>query len=511
MKKIIPAIDLYNGNVVRLYKGDFQKSTKYSTNALEILKHFLKQGVEQMHIINLNGAKSGKFENGPNFEIILSLIKECNKWGCKIQLGGGIRAERTIKELIDLGVYKIILGTIVTENPNLFQNIVKKYTNDISIALDILNNTLRVKGWIQDIKINLISHFKNLEYQGVSNFIITDISRDGTLNGPNVEMYRKLSNSKLSRTRIIASGGIRDLHDVDQVLRYADGVVIGKAIYNNNINVQQLKDLILRNDPTNLTKRIIPCLDVKDGRVVKGVQFNNLRDNGDPVELSKYYNAQGADELVFLDISATLENRASMIQVIEKVAQEVYIPFTVGGGIRKLGDISKIINAGAEKVSINTAAVDNPKIIRDGSEKFGSQSIVVAIDVKKKGKSWEVYIKSGTESTGLDALEWAKKVVENGAGELLVTSMDKDGTQTGYDLRLIKTLSKNISVPIIASGGAGNYDNFYQAINAGAEAVLAASLFHDKVIMINDLKEYLLKNDVKVRNSIQTSQFGCIL
>lgn len=511
MKKIIPAIDLYNGNVVRLYKGDFQKTTRYSTNALEILKQFLKQGVEQIHIINLNGAKSGKFENGPNFEILLSLIKECNKWGCKIQLGGGIRNERTIKLLLDLGVYKIILGTMVTDDPKLFQKIIKKYKNEIIIALDVFDNTLRVRGWIQDTKIILKSHFKNLERQGISNFIITDVSRDGTLNGPNIELYKNLSNNKLSRTKLIASGGIRDLNDIDQVLRYVDGVVIGKAIFNNNITMPNLKNLIIRNDPTNLTKRIIPCLDVKDGRVVKGVQFNNLRDNGDPVELAKYYNAQGADELVFLDISATLENRASMIQVIEKVAQEVYIPFTVGGGIRQLGDITKIINAGAEKVSINTAAVNNLKIVRDGSEKFGSQSIVVAIDVKKKGKSWEVFIKSGTESTGLDALKWAKKVVEYGAGELLVTSMDKDGTQTGYDLKLIKKLSKNIPVPIIASGGAGNYNDFYQAINAGAEAVLAASLFHDKVITINKLKDFLLKNDIKVRNSKQTSQFGCIL
>ncbi|MFX1593102.1 MAG: imidazole glycerol phosphate synthase subunit HisF [Promethearchaeota archaeon] len=255
----------------------------------------------------------------------------------------------------------------------------------------------------------------------------------------------------------------------------------------------------MRYDRTNLSKRIIPCLDVKDGRVVKGVQFNNLQDSGDPVELAKFYNSQGADELVFLDISATLEKRRSIIQTISKVAEEVYIPFTVGGGIRNLTDITDIIKAGAEKVSINTAAVNNPKIISEGSYKFGSQSIVVAIDVKKKGNSWEVYIKSGTESTGFDAIKWAKDVVEKGAGELLVTSMDKDGTQTGYDLKLISKLSKSVSVPIIASGGAGNFEHFYQAINVGAEAVLAASLFHRRTITIYDLKIYLLKHDIKVR------------
>ena len=499
MKKIIPAIDLYDGNAVRLYQGDFQRIQTYTKKSIDLLKHFLNQGVEQIHVINLNGAKSGKFDKGPNYDVILSLIEESNKAGCKIQLGGGIRTEEIIKELLGLGLYKVIIGTIAIENQALFEDLIEKYKDDIIVAIDVYNDRLKIKGWIKDIKIDLESHFTNLEHKGVSHFIITDVSRDGTLNGPNMELYKRISKIKHPNTKVIASGGISNINDIQNVLNYTNGVVVGKAIYNNKISYKNLKDLIIRYDPTNLAKRIIPCLDVKDGRVVKGVKFNNLQDSGDPVELSKFYNTQGADELIFLDITATLENRASMIQIIRKVAEEIYIPFTVGGGIKNLKDITNIIKAGAEKVSINTAAVNNPKIINEASQKFGSQSIVVAIDVKKNRNSWEVYIKSGTESTGLDVVNWATEVVERGAGELLVTSIDKDGTQTGYDLKLINTLSKYISIPIIASGGAGNYEHFYQAIKSGAEAVLAASLFHKKAISINYLKLFLLKHDIKVR------------
>jgi cyclase len=499
MKKIIPAIDFYNGNVVRLYQGDFQRMETYSIKPIELLKYFLTQGVEQIHVINLNGTQSGDFFTGSNYKVILSLIKESNKYGCKIQLGGGIRSLEIIKELMNLGLYKVIIGSLMFENHALFDNLIEKYKDDIIVALDVLNNTLKIKGWMKDVKIDLKSHFRDLEQQGVTHFIITDVSRDGTLNGPNIELYKEISKLKQPRTKIIAAGGIGKINDIKNVLHYSDGVIVGKALYNNKIRDNNLKDLIIKYDPTNLAKRIIPCLDFKKGRVVKGIQFNNLKDSGDPVELSKFYNAQGADELVFLDISATLENRASMIKTIRQVAEEVYIPFTVGGGIKNLNEITKIIKAGAEKISINTAAIDNPKIISNASQKFGSQSVVVAIDVKKEGNSWEVYIKSGTESTGIDAINWAQEATKRGAGELLVTSMDKDGTQTGYDLKLITTLSKKVSIPIIASGGAGKYEHFYQAIKAGAEAVLAASLFHKKTIYIKELKRFLLKHDIKVR------------
>lgn len=499
MKKIIPAIDLFDGKVVRLYQGDFNKLSIYSKAPSSLLHYFSKEGFDRMHIINLNGAYSGEFERGPNYAIICSLIEESKKWGVNIQLGGGLRTEKIIKKLLDKGLFKAIIGTLAIQNHELLQKLLKRYKDDIIIALDVQNNILSTQGWKKGFQIELNPLFKRFESQGALEFIITDISRDGTLMGPNFEIYKDLSKIKYKNTKLIAAGGISNLEDIKNCLKYTDGVIIGKALYENKVNIANLTKLKLKYDPTNLARRIIPCLDVKDGRVVKGIQFNNLKDSGDPVALAQFYNQEGADELVFLDISATLEDRGSIIPIIKKVAEEIYIPFTVGGGIRSISDIHRIIKAGAEKVSINTAAVKNPKLIRESAQKFGSQSIVVAIDVKRERNRWEVYIKSGTESTGLDGIAWAKKVVNYGAGELLVTSMDRDGTQGGYDIDLIKELYKAVSVPIIASGGAGTHKHFYEAINAGAEAVLAASLFHKRMLSIQDLKVYLSKKGIKIR------------
>ena len=249
-----------------------------------------------------------------------------------------------------------------------------------------------------------------------------------------------------------------------------------------------------------LAKRIIPCLDVKEGRVVKGVNFVNLIDAGDPVENAKVYDQQGADELVFLDITASYEKRGIMIEVVKRTAEEVFMPLTVGGGIRTVKDIRNLLNAGADKVSINTAAVKNPDLITEGAKLFGSQCIVVAIDAKRKGDTWEVYIHGGRTPTGLDAVKWAKEAVDRGAGEILLTSMDRDGTKAGYDIELTKAVSEAVSVPVIASGGAGKKEHFYEALTEGkADAVLAASLFHFKELSIPELKNYLKEKGVWVR------------
>ncbi|MCD6521765.1 imidazole glycerol phosphate synthase subunit HisF [Candidatus Calescamantes bacterium] len=250
-----------------------------------------------------------------------------------------------------------------------------------------------------------------------------------------------------------------------------------------------------------LAKRIIPCLDVKEGRVVKGINFLNLRDAGDPVENAQRYSEEGADEVVFLDITATLEKRKIMLDVVARTAEQVFIPLTVGGGVRSIEDIRELLKHGADKVSINTAAVKNPPLIREASERFGSQCIVVAIDAKKVGEEkWEVYINSGTTPTGLDAVEWAKKVEELGAGEILLTSIDADGTQEGYDIPLTKAVSEAVSIPVIASGGAGKLEHFYEALVDGkADAALAASLFHYGILEIMEVKRFLKEKGVEVR------------
>ena len=249
-----------------------------------------------------------------------------------------------------------------------------------------------------------------------------------------------------------------------------------------------------------LKNRIIPCLDVKNGRVVKGINFVDLKDAGDPVEQAKIYSDGGADEICFLDITASNENRDTIYEVVEKTSKKCFVPLTVGGGVRSIDDINKLLNCGADKVSINTAAVQNSKVVLESSKKVGSQCIVVAIDAKKNGKNWEVFTHGGRNSTGIDALEYANKMEECGAGELLVTSMDRDGTQIGYDIELMSKISSKINIPVIASGGVGNLDHLVEGIKLGkASAVLAASIFHYGNHSIKEAKEYLDSKGIPVR------------
>ena len=250
------------------------------------------------------------------------------------------------------------------------------------------------------------------------------------------------------------------------------------------------------------TKRIIPCLDVKGGRVVKGVNFVDLRDAGDPVEIAAAYDKAGADELVFLDITATSDARGTVVDMVRKVAEKVFIPFTVGGGIRTVDDFKMLLREGADKISINSAAINNPNLISEAADKFGSQCVVVAIDARRRadGSGWNVYKNGGRIDTGLDAVEWAIKAHKLGAGEILLTSMDCDGTKAGYDLDVTKMIAENVSIPVIASGGAGTREHFYDALTVGkADAALAASLFHYKELEIMDLKNYLAERGVSVR------------
>ena len=249
-----------------------------------------------------------------------------------------------------------------------------------------------------------------------------------------------------------------------------------------------------------LKNRIIPCLDVKNGRVVKGINFVDLKDAGDPVEQAKIYSDGGADEICFLDITASNENRDIIYEVVKKTSKKCFVPLTVGGGIRSIGDINKLLNCGADKVSINTAAVQNPEVILESSKKFGSQCIVVAIDVKKKGDSWKVFTHGGRNATNIDAIEYAIKMEKFGAGELLVTSMDKDGTQLGYDVELMSEISLKVNIPVIASGGVGNLDHLADGIIKGkASAVLAASIFHYGKFSIKEAKQHLAKKGIAVR------------
>lgn len=253
-----------------------------------------------------------------------------------------------------------------------------------------------------------------------------------------------------------------------------------------------------------LAKRIIPCLDVDNGRVVKGVQFLDIRDAGDPVEIARRYDQQGADEITFLDITASSDNRETIVHVVEEVASQVFIPLTVGGGIRTVDDVRRMLNAGADKVAINTAAVTNPEFVRQAADHFGSQCIVVAIDAKQvsdgKNPRWEIFTHGGRKATGLDAIEWAKKMADFGAGEILLTSMDRDGTRDGFDLALTREVCAAVSIPVIASGGVGNLDHLVEGVKQGhADAVLAASIFHFGEYTVGEAKQFMQKNGIEVR------------
>jgi imidazole glycerol-phosphate synthase subunit HisF len=251
-----------------------------------------------------------------------------------------------------------------------------------------------------------------------------------------------------------------------------------------------------------LAKRIIPCLDVNAGRVVKGVNFVNLRDAGDPVEIAKKYNDEGADEITFLDITASSDQRGLILDIIERVAEQVFIPLTVGGGVREVNDVRRLLNAGADKISINTSAVTNPQLVKEAADKFGSQAIVVAIDARKKsaGEGWEVFTHGGRKATGLDAIDWARKMNELGAGEILLTSMDRDGTKSGFDLALTRAVAEAVSVPVIASGGVGNLDHLADGVLEGkADAVLAASIFHFGEYTVRAAKQHLASRGIEMR------------
>lgn len=250
-----------------------------------------------------------------------------------------------------------------------------------------------------------------------------------------------------------------------------------------------------------LAKRIIPCLDVRDGRVVKGTKFEDIKDVNDPVELAKFYNKEGADELVFYDITASHEKRSIMLDIVKKTAQEIYIPFTVGGGVNTVDDFTKILRAGADKISVNSSAVKNPELIKEAALKFGAQCVVLSIDAKKvSADKWNVFINGGRTDTGLDAIEWAKRGVELGAGELVMNNMNTDGVKEGYDLELMKKISQSVNVPIIASGGAGKKEHFYDVLSEGqADAALAASVFHFREIKIRELKKYLSEKGIEMR------------
>ena len=358
--------------------------------------------------------------------------------------------------------------------------------------------TLAARGWTKEGG-DLYETLARLDAEGCARYVVTDVNKDGMLQGPNLELLRDVCAA--TSAPVVASGGVSTLDDIRALMSLVsegvEGAIVGTALYEGRFTLagRAGADQGLRRERgVTLAVRVIPCLDVDGGRVVKGINFQELRDAGDPVELARLYDAEGADELTFLDISASHEGRATTMEVVSRCAEEVFIPLTVGGGVSSVADVDGLLRAGADKVAVNTAAIRRPELVREIADRFGNQVLVLSVDARRAAgtdSGFEVTTHGGRKSAGLDAIAWAVRAAELGAGEILLNAMDADGTREGFDLDLIRAVRREVSIPVIASGGAGAVEHFAPAVDAGADAVLAASVFHFGTLRIAEVKQAL--------------------
>lgn len=502
MIEIIPAIDIINGKCVRLTEGDYDSKTVYG-DPVEMALMFEAAGFRRLHVVDLDGAAAGRLVNTGIVE------KICRKTSLAVDFGGGIRTRDDIASLLSAGVRQFTAGSVAARNREMVLEWLDEFGADrLILGADVRNGRVAVDGWKETVGFDIIEFIGGYLNEGVRTIICTDVSRDGTMSGPATDLYGGILRT-FPGIDLIASGGVSGKDDV--VALEAIGVrsvIVGKALYENGLQFGiKGRVLIAPAAEENVAAkfkpavRIIPCLDVKDGRVVKGINFGGLRDAGDPVELARIYSDQGADELVFLDISATDEGRKTMAGMVRRVAGAVNIPFTVGGGIGSPEDVSLLLSNGADKVSVNSAAVRNPSLISELARRFGSQCIVLAVDAGRQSDgSWRVYVNGGKVPVDLDLFEWVVRGVQLGAGEILFTSIDNDGTGKGFANEALATIAGLVDVPVIASGGAGEPRHFAEAVTEGkASALLAAGLFHYGKLTIPELKEYLDSNNICVR------------
>lgn len=503
---IIPAIDLKDGACVRLRQGLMEDATVFSDDPVAMAAKWVDGGCRRLHLVDLNGAFEGKPVNG---EVVTAIARRYPD--LPIQIGGGIRSLETIEHYVRAGVSYVIIGTKAVKQPEFVGEACRAFPGKVIVGLDAKDGFVATDGWAEVSEVQVIDLARRFEADGVSAIVYTDISKDGMMQGCNVEATAALANA--TRIPVIASGGIHNLGDIQKLLDARTPGSSAPSPAGRSTKAPWTWPKPRRCATTSrpeanrmaLAKRIIPCLDVDNGRVVKGVKFENIRDAGDPVEIARRYDEQGADEITFLDITASVDGRDTTLHTVERMASQVFIPLTVGGGVRSVQDIRNLLNAGADKVSINTAAVFNLEFVGEAADRFGSQCIVVAIDAKKvsapgEAPRWEIFTHGGRKPTGLDAVLWAKKMEDLGAGEILLTSMDQDGVKSGYDLGVTRAISEAVNVPVIASGGVGNLEHLAAGILEGkADAVLAASIFHFGEYTVPEAKAYLASRGIVVR------------
>ncbi|MEA2163659.1 MAG: imidazole glycerol-phosphate synthase subunit HisF [Thermoanaerobaculia bacterium] len=486
---VIPSLDLLGSQVVRLLRGDYATVTSYGDPESVLDSLDVPRG-SRLHLVDLEASRSGR-------PVELAIVRRFAQRDLRVQVGGGIRSLADAQAWIDAGVEKVVIGTVAADSPDVLRAIVDALgASRVIAAIDVRDGVVRVGGWERDASTTLDEVLTRVESLGITEALITDINKDGAMCGPSFALYRSLQ----TKLRIIASGGVSTLGDVVSLSRLGSvgGCVIGRALLDRRIRLAEARARVAT--PNAIPERIIPCLDVRDGRVVKGVNFVGIRDAGDPVECATRYETEGADELVILDISATDSNRTTALDTVRRVSESLFIPLTVGGGVRTIEDFRALLRAGADRVAINTAALRNPQLIADCAREFGVQAVVLSCDAKHVGDRFEAMVRSGKESSNVDAVEWCKRAEELGTGEILLTSVDRDGTNAGYDIELLRAVTRTVRISVIASGGAGALEHFRDAIEAGgARAVLAASLFHDRRLSIGDVKRYLAAEGIPVR------------
>ncbi len=498
---VIPAIDIHNGKCVRLFQGDFAKVTEYSDDPCRTARRWANMGAQMLHVVDLDGAKEGR---PVNLGIVRRIAADT---GLPVQVGGGFRTPEDVESAFAAGAARVILGTAACCDPIMLRRLVRRCGEDrILVSIDCNHGMVMTDGWLRSSSLSPQELAARALDSGIRTVVYTDVSRDGTLGGVDVGSIAQLLSTGVG---VIVAGGVGSIQDLRRLktleTRGVKGVIIGRALYTGAI---KLVDALRAAG----SRRIIPCLDTEGGRVVKGVNFKKLKDAGDPVELDMVYEGQGADELMLLDVSATDEGRRTALDVVGRVSSAISIPLGVGGGIRSVDDIGRVLDAGASKVCINTAAVRNPELLQLASDAFGAERIISAIDASAASAAypdamdgddsgrWVVCACGGKKRTHLDLIEWARAVERLGVGEILLTSVDRDGATDGYDLRQLRAVTEAVSIPVIASGGAGSLEHFRDAFTeGGADAALAASVFHFAVLSVEDVKSYLRQEGVDVR------------
>jgi imidazole glycerol-phosphate synthase subunit HisF len=491
--QVIPSLDILDGQVVRLVRGEFASARSYGEPE-QVLESLRVPAGSRLHLVDLEGSRSGR-------PIETEVVRRLAARDLRVQVGGGIRSIEDARRWLGCGAVGLVVGTVAARSPELLRQLVEAVGPQTIIpAIDVKDGVVRTDGWERESARGIDDILAEVESLGIREVLITDISHDGLLKGPSFGLYRQIRSR--SDLNVIASGGVSTISDLISLSRIGNvgGAVIGRALLEERIDLRKARAMIA--SPNAIPERIIPCLDVRDGRVVKGVSFTNIRDAGDPVECAVRYEAEGADELVILDISATDRDAGTALDTVHRVSESLFIPLTVGGGVRTRDDFRSMLRAGADRIAINTAALRRPELIRECAEEFGTQAVVVSCDAKRDGDRWVAAVRGGRELTGVNVVEWCLQAEALGAGEILLTSVDRDGTSSGFDIELLRAVSARLKIGVIASGGAGKLEDFSEAIErGGARAVLAASLFHDRQLTIGDVKQHLAAQDIPVRRT----------